>query len=104
VIVPLASLGSQVYWILIVAGAFLGMIRLVGLGIILFSALLVLQLLNLPVELDSSRRAREILLSSALVNVEEDRIVARALNAAAWTYVAATLTGAFRLFFVTHGR
>ena len=78
--------------------------RLIVLGIILFSSLLVLQLLNLPVELDASRRARAILRSTELVNAEEDPIVARVVNAAAWTAVAATLTGVLGLLFVAPGR
>jgi Zn-dependent membrane protease YugP len=52
----------------------------------------VFQLVNLPVEFDASRRARQALLTTGLVSVEEDRTVAKVLNAAAWTYVAATLT------------
>ena len=53
---------------------------------------MVFQLVNLPVEFDASRRAREALLTTGLVSVEEDRTVGKVLNAAAWTYVAATLT------------
>jgi uncharacterized protein len=98
-IVPLASLGSQVFWILIAAGLFLGMFRLIVLGIILFSLVVLFQLLNLPVEFDASRRGRQILLSAGLVNVEQDPVVARVLNAAAWTYVAATLTGVLTLLY-----
>jgi uncharacterized protein len=98
-IVPLASLGSQVFWLLIAAGLMLGMFRLIVLGIILFSMVVVFQLLNLPVEFDASRRGRQVLLSAGLVSVEEERVVARVLNAAAWTYVAATLTGVLTLLY-----
>jgi hypothetical protein len=92
-IVPVASLGSQVFWLLILAGMLLGMFRLIVLGIILFSLIVLFQVLNLPVEFDASRRARQILLSAGLVSIEEEPVVARVLNAAAWTYVAAALTG-----------
>jgi Zn-dependent membrane protease YugP len=98
-IVPLASLGSQVFWIMILAGALLGMMKLIFLGIILFSLVVVFQLVNLPVEFNASRRGREILLSTGLINVEEDRVVANVLSAAAWTYVAATLTGVLTLLY-----
>jgi Zn-dependent membrane protease YugP len=98
-IVPLASLGSQVFWILILAGALLGMMRLILLGIILFSLIVVFQLVNLPVEFDASRRGRDILLTTGLVNPEEDQSVAQVLNAAAWTYVAATLTGVLTMLY-----
>jgi Zn-dependent membrane protease YugP len=92
-VVPMAELGSMVVWMLIAAGLLLGMFRLIVLGIALFLLLVLLQLLNLPVELDASRRGREVLLSAGLVGAEEEPAVARALDAAAWTYVAAALTG-----------
>jgi uncharacterized protein len=92
-IVPLAGLGSQVFWLLMLAGMLLGMSRLIDLGISLFSLLVLLQILNLPVELDASLRARQALRSVGLVSVEEEPVVSRALNAAALTHVAAVLTG-----------
>ncbi len=91
-IVPLAGIGSNAFWILIVVGALLQWTGLILLGIVLFSITVAFQLVNLPVEFDASRRAREALLTTGLVSVEEDRTVAKVLNAAAWTYVAATLT------------
>jgi uncharacterized protein len=103
-VVPWVSLGSQVCWILTGAGLWLGMERLIVLAIILFSLSLGLQLLNLPVELDASRRSREILRSEGLVSVEEEPVVARVMNAAAWTSVAATLTGGLGLRFTVRAR
>ena len=98
-IVPVAGLGSTVFWILILAGMFLGMFRLIIAGIILFSATVVFQLINLPVEFDASRRARQMLLSTGMVAPDEDEVVGRVLNAAAWTYVAATLTSVMTLLY-----
>jgi Zn-dependent membrane protease YugP len=98
-IVPIAGLGSTVFWILILAGMFLGMFRLIIAGIILFSATVVFQLINLPVEFDASRRARQMLLSTGMVAPDEDEVVGRVLNAAAWTYVAATLTSVMTLLY-----
>jgi Zn-dependent membrane protease YugP len=98
-IVPIAGLGSTVFWILILAGMFLGMFRLIIAGIILFSATVVFQLINLPVEFDASRRARQMLLSTGIVAPGEDEVVGRVLNAAAWTYVAATLTSVMTLLY-----
>ncbi len=92
-VVPLAELGSQVLWMLMIAGLLLGMFRLVVLAIAGFSALVVLQLLNLPVELDASRRGRRLLASTGLIGPDEEPAVARVLNASAWTHVAACLTG-----------
>ena len=91
-IVPIANLGSIACWLLILAGLFLGMFRLIIWGLALFSLMVVLQLVNLPIEFDASRRARQRLLAAGLVTQEEDAVVTRVMNAAAWTYVAAILT------------
>ncbi len=102
---PLAGLGSQVFWLLLAAGMLLGMDRLIVLAIVLFSLLVLVQVLNLPVELDASRRARQALRSAGLVSVEEEPVVARVLDAAALTHVAAVLTGVLWLLpFSTWGR
>jgi Zn-dependent membrane protease YugP len=59
----------------------------------------VFQLVNLPVEFDASRRARQELLRTGLVSPQEEPEVARVLNAAALTYVAATLTSILTLLY-----
>jgi Zn-dependent membrane protease YugP len=83
---------------LLAAGLWLGMQRLIVLAMILFSLSVVLQLLNLPVELDASRRGRSVLDSAGLVSPGEGPILARIMNAAAWTSVAGTLSGGFARF------
>ena len=98
-LVPWVGLVAQVCGILLVAGLWLGMERLVVLALLLFALSLVLQLLNLPVEIDASRRGREVLLAEGLVSIEEEPLLARVMNAAAWTSVAATLTGGLGLSF-----
>src|SRR5262249_26730572 len=54
---------------------------------------------NLPVEFDASRRARECLMASGVVSPQEAPVIARVLRAAALTYVAATLTGILTLLY-----
>ena len=66
-------------------------------GIAPFSAVVLFQLLNLPVEFDA--RSRRALLATGLIRSEEDEVVARVPNAAAWTYVAATLTNILTLLY-----
>ncbi|MGQ0628099.1 MAG: zinc metallopeptidase, partial [Phycisphaerales bacterium] len=52
----------------------------------------VFQLINLPVEFDASNRAKRLLATSGLIrDGEEAAVMSKVLNAAAWTYVAATL-------------
>ena len=51
------------------------------------------------VEFNASRRGRQILQSTGLIGPDEEQVVAKVLNAAAWTYVAATLTSVMTLLF-----
>lgn len=96
-VAPIAGLGSQVFWMLIAAGMLLGMFRLIVAAIALFSAVVLLQVLSLPVEFDAGRRGREALRAAGLVGPEEEGAVGRVLNAAAWAHVAAVLTGVLAL-------
>lgn len=98
-LVPVASVGGSVAWILMLIGFLLSSFMLVKLGIVAFAATVAFQLVNLPVEFDASRRARLALVQGGLVSREEDATVKRVLDAAAWTYVAATLTGILTLLY-----
>ena len=98
-LVPAASIGSSFAWIAIIMGLILHMTGLTYIGIALFSLVVLFQLVNLPVEFDASRRARMALVQGGLITDEEDVEVGRVLNAAAWTYVAATLTSVLILLY-----
>jgi uncharacterized protein len=98
-IVPLASLGSNIAFTALLAGVIFQSMTLVWVGILHFSTVVVFQLVNLPVEFDASRRAREQLKLTGLITPEEDQVVGKVLGAAAMTYVAATLTSILQLFF-----
>jgi Zn-dependent membrane protease YugP len=98
-IVPLASLGSNASFLFLTAGVVLGSMKLVWVAIALFSLAVLFQVVNLPVEFDASRRARQQLLADGLITAEEDPVVGKVLNAAAMTYVAGTLTGVLQLVY-----
>ncbi len=98
-LVPLASIGSSISWILIMAGFLLAMTGLIKIGIVVFSLVVLFQLVNLPVEFDASRRARIALVEGGLITQDEDATVAKVLNAAALTYVAGTLTSVLTLVY-----
>lgn len=98
-IVPLASIGGNLAAGFILFGFILHMTGLIYVGIALFSVFVLFQLINLPVEFDASRRARQVLLSNGMVTQEEDRVVGKVLSAAAWTYVAATLMAVLTLLY-----
>src|SRR5262249_36282663 len=83
-------------FVLASAQSALGMpVLLLGIGA--FSLTVLFQVVNLPVEFDASRRARIALLENGLITAEEDRVVKKVLDAAALTYVAATLSAILRL-------
>ena len=97
--VPLAMFGGNFAWLIILGGFMMGLFGLVMLGIAVFSAAVFFQLVNLPVEFDASRRARVALVESGIISAEEEQVVARVLNAAAWTYVAATVSSILTLLY-----
>jgi len=96
-IVPLASVGSYLSWILLAAGMMLQSMNLVIVGIAAFSMTVLFQLVNLPVEFDASARAKTLLLKLGLVRESEAPVIRRVLSAAAMTYVAATLMSVLNL-------
>jgi Zn-dependent membrane protease YugP len=95
VVVPWTGLGVQVVGVFLAAGLWLGMTRLIVVAIVLFYAILIVQLINVPVELDASRRGRAFLRSTGYVDEEEEPVVGRVLDAVAWTHLAAILTVGF---------
>jgi Zn-dependent membrane protease YugP len=97
--VPLASFGSNAALIIIILGFALSLTGLVYIGIAAFGLTVLFQLINLPVEFDASRRARVQLVSSGIISPQEEQEVGRVLNAAAMTYVAATVTAVLTLFY-----
>lgn len=90
-IVPVVNFGSGISWILFFIGIVLGFKGLTWLGIILFSTVVIFQLITLPVEFDASTRALNILKSRGILYGDETRNAQKVLDAAAMTYVAATL-------------
>ena len=97
--VPVASIGSNFAWIVIFAGFIMGALGLVKAGIVLFSAVVVFQLLTLPVEFNASTRAKQILGSTGMVSPVELEGVNNVLSAAAMTYVAAAASSVMTLLY-----
>jgi len=97
--VPVANFGSGAgIWILII-GFILNLKPLILLGIGLFACMVFFQLVNLPVEFNASNRAKRQLVDLGVVSVDQMWYVNRVLNAAAWTYVAATLQSILTLLY-----
>lgn len=98
-LVPMASIGSNLSMGLIFIGIILGFTGLAVVGLALFGVVVLFQLVNLPVEFNASKRARQVLLNNGMVTAEEDRVVGKVLSAAAMTYVAATITAVVTLLY-----
>ncbi|MCB1189615.1 MAG: zinc metallopeptidase [Leptospiraceae bacterium] len=104
-IVPLASISSNLSWILIMGGMFLMVLQgkigyiVTLIGVLLFSVVVVFQLVTVPVEIDASRRAKQILKKMGYVEGKEAAAIDEVLDAAAWTYVAAAASGIATLLY-----
>ena len=95
--VPVVNICSTIAMPMFILGLILQITGLAQLGIVLFSAALLFQIVTLPVEFDASRRAVKILDSSAMLDEEEFAGAKKVLRAAAMTYVAAVLSTALQL-------
>ncbi|MCT2537369.1 zinc metallopeptidase [Aquibacillus koreensis] len=94
---PIASLGDKMSFILIIAGAIMGLMNLVLIGVVFMAFAVLFQLVTLPVEFDASNRAMGQLVSSGVIRNNEERQTKKVLNAAALTYVAAAMVAVAEL-------
>lgn len=98
--VPAVNIGTTVGWIFILIGLLLEFGNLAWLGVLAFSAGAIFSIATLPVELNASKRARQMLTSSGLITSEKEKKgVNQVLNAAALTYVAAIATSVLQLLY-----
>lgn len=109
-LVPIANFGSMLAWPVILIGLFFntrssGLI--IDIGILLFSAAVLFQLVTLPVEFDASRRALVMLRTQGILADDELKYTRRVLKSAALTYVAsaaAAILQLLRIILITNGR
>jgi Zn-dependent membrane protease YugP len=98
-LVPVANFGSMFSYIVILAGLWMDFMGLIMLGVILFSAVLLFQVVTLPVEFNASSRAKRLVVEAGIILPDERVGVDRVLNAAALTYVAAVITSVLTLLY-----
>ncbi len=96
-IVPIVNFSSSLSWILFFIGILLSYSTLVTIGIILFSVVVLFQLVTLPVEFNASSRALKLLEVRGILYDKEVDGARKVLSAAALTYVAATLMAVLQL-------
>lgn len=98
-LVPTANIGSNLGYLGMMFGLVLQSQGLFLLGVLLFSAVVLFQLVTLPVEFDASARAKRLAFEHGLV-LEQERVgMAKVLNAAALTYVAAAISSLMTLLY-----
>jgi Zn-dependent membrane protease YugP len=104
-LVPMVQIGSNFGWILIMVGLVLFRasnlgISIAWLGVLFFAGGALFALATLPVELNASARAKELLSQTGIIQTDEERRgVNQVLNAAALTYVAGLLTAVMQLLY-----
>ena len=99
-LVPVANFSSALAWPLILIGLLITgetSVFLINLGILLFSAAVLFQLITLPVEFNASRRAVDVLGASGMLYPDELSSVKKVLGAAALTYVAGAASAILQL-------
>jgi uncharacterized protein len=107
-----SSLGTMLFFVGMLLGAFAGGGGSLGwnialMGVVLFAGAVAFTLVTLPVEFNASNRARQMLMANGLVSNEEAAGVSAMLNAAALTYVAAAAQAVSQLLyfvFILFGR
>ena len=97
-IVPVVNIASNMAWLFIMGGIFISsMPQLFTVGVIMFSASVLFQIITLPVELNASSRAINLLGEMGILTREEIPQGKRMLNAAALTYIAAAAAAVSQL-------
>ena len=95
-LVPVANFGSRFSVLLILAGLIFGQV-LIEVGIWMFAAVVLFQLVTLPVEFNASHRALRLLGENGILYQEEVGMTRKVLGAAALTYVASALSAVLQM-------
>jgi Zn-dependent membrane protease YugP len=99
-LVPVTQFASTIYGGILLLGWIMGMMKvMLPIIIVVFTIITLFQLITLPVEYDASNRAKEQLFRLGLVREDERAGVAKVLNAAALTYVAALVSSLLTLLY-----
>ncbi|MDX1358919.1 MAG: zinc metallopeptidase [Clostridia bacterium] len=96
-LVPVANIGSMAGPYIVIFGLIFSVSFLIELGIVLFAAAVLFYLVTLPVELNASKRALELLETRGILERDELDGARKVLNAAAFTYIASALSAVLML-------
>lgn len=98
-LVPMAMIGSNLSFVVIMLGLWMQLTNLILLGAILFGGVLAFQVVTLPVEFDATARAKRMVVEAGIIDPDERYGIDKVLNAAALTYVAAVITSLMTLLY-----
>ena len=98
-LVPTANIGSSIGYFVMLIGLMLQASNMVLIGAVLFSMVLLFQVVTLPVEFDASARAKRLAVEHGIITSAERPGMDRVLNAAALTYVAAAVSTLMTLLY-----
>lgn len=98
-LVPTVGIGSNLGMWVAMIGLMMGATQMVLIGALLFSAVVVFQLVTLPVEFDATARAKKLVVEQGLIYPQEREGMDKVLNAAALTYVAAAVSSILTLLY-----
>ncbi len=98
-LVPTANIGSSIGYLMIMVGFLFSLGNLVALGCVLFSMVLLFQIVTLPVEFNATARAKRLVVEYGIISPSEREGMDRVLNAAALTYVAAAVSTLLTLIY-----
>jgi Zn-dependent membrane protease YugP len=96
-IFPVVAFASNTWMLLLIFGAIANALGLIKVAVVLYAAVVLFQIVTLPVEFDASRRALVQVNGLGLVGAAEQRGARKVLTAAAMTYVAAALAAVAQL-------
>jgi Zn-dependent membrane protease YugP len=100
-LVPVTTIGSQLWYLPFVIGLAIQSSGLMWVGAALFAMVVVFQIVTLPTEFNASNRAKAVLASSGIVSTQEEAVgVEKVLDAAALTYVAALVASIMQLLYI----
>ena len=93
------NFGSSIGYFVMIIGLVMSSTNMVFLGALLFSAVLLFQIVTLPVEFNASSRAKSLVVEYGIISPEEQVGISRILNSAALTYVAAAVSTLLTLLY-----
>jgi Zn-dependent membrane protease YugP len=96
-LVPATGFASQAWFPIFLIGIFMQATQLALIGVALFAAIVVFQLVTLPVEFGASKKAMAMLSTQGIISQQQVPVARKVRTAAALTYVVGALVAIWQL-------